>query len=256
VVYRSSDCKDVITYNFNMPSIRNRKKAEKATKTRVGDACSVSPTQSLRELNMNDPYTEAMSSGSSWGDLEEPMIFGYTPTLEELVERVAEDLRVQEESIWKQSWSDRLATYYADTYDLRDLTEGEYEACMQWMYEKGWDIRQEDRDGVKAYPDNLPPRVWVAPPSRFEKLVVEPCCDHGHKEKKKTAPVPRFCRDTACADANCRYVHGDTMPRLNQPCNFGAACGASDPAKRALCIRMHPGEIWTADLVVHRPQAV
>lgn len=251
--------------------MRNQKKAaKKAASTRVGDASPVlslplSPSQRLRALTASDPYADAMSSGSSWGDLEEPMVFGYTPTLEELDARKEMELRAQEESIWAQSWSERLATYYADTYDLRDLSEGEYEACMTWMYAQGWNIHEEDREGVKAYPDNLPPRVWIAPPSRFDWLgtpeqQTETCCNHGHQKKEKKegkgkGPVPRFCRDQACADAGCRYVHGDTMPRLNEPCNFGAACGASDPAKRALCIRMHPGETWTADLVVHRPEA-
>lgn len=246
--------------------MRNQKKAaKKAASTRVGDAGTVlplplSPSQRLRALTASDPYADAMSSGSSWGDLEEPMVFGYTPTLEELDARKEMELRAQEESIWKQSWSERLATYYADTYDLRDLSEGEYEACMTWMYAQGWNIHEEDREGVKAYPDNLPPRVWIAPPSRFDWLgtpeqQTETCCNHGHQKKEKKegkgkGPVPRFCRDQACADAGCRYVHGDTMPRLNEPCNFGAAC-----AKRALCIRMHPGETWTADLVVHRPEA-
>jgi hypothetical protein len=260
--------------------MRNQKKAaKKAVSTRVGDAGAVlpvmplSPSQRLRALTASDPYADAMSSGSSWGDLEEPMTFGYTPTLEELMARKELDLRVQEESIWSQSWSERLATYYADTYDLRDLSEDEYEACMTWMYAQGWNIHEEDREGVKAYPDNLPPRVWIAPPSRFDwllrqqpslsgtpeqRMVAETCCDHTVvKEKKKgKGPVPRFCRSVdQCADAACRYVHGDTMPRLNEPCNFGAACGANDPAKRALCIRMHPGETWTTDLVIHRPVA-
>jgi len=253
--------------------MRNQKKAvavaKAKAKARVGDASPVlpvplSPSQRLRALTASDPYADAMSSGSSWGDLEEPMVFGYTPTLEELDARKEKELRAQEESIWTQPWSERLATYYADTYDLRDLSEGEYEACMTWMYAQGWSIHEEDREGVKAYPDNLPPRVWIAPPSRFDQLVLpqaetlkETCCHHEVKEKKKgKGPVPRFCRSVGqCADAACRYVHGDTMPRLNEPCNFGAACGANDPAKRALCIRMHPGETWTADLVIHRPSA-
>jgi len=220
-----------------MPSIRNRKKAAKAA--RVGDACA-KPT--LKELCEMDPLEKAMSSGSSWGDLEEPAVYSTSPTLEELADRVAAEMHEQEQSIWNQPWSDRLGTYYADAYDLRDLTEEAYAACMSWLYEKGWNIKQEDRDGVKAYPDNLPPRVWIP-------IREVPDC------KRKKAPVPRFCRDTCCADEGCRYVHEDTIPRLNEPCNFGASCGASDPAKRALCIRMHPGETWTPELVVHRPQA-
>ena len=253
-----------------MPSLRNRKKVMKAASARVGDAGPVllplSPSQRLRALTASDPYADAMSSGSSWGDLEEPMVFGASPSLEELDTRKEKDMRAQEDSIWDQPWSDRLGTYYADAYDLRDMTEGSYEACMTWLYEKGWMILQEDRDGVKAYPDNLPPRVWIAPPSRFEQLgqtgPLKESHSHNHEGKKDgkkdgkgKGPVPRFCRDQACADAGCRYVHGDTMPRLNEPCNFGAACGANDPAKRALCIRMHPGETWTTGLVVHRPVA-
>lgn len=239
-----------------MPSIRRARAAAK--RTRVGDACA-KPT--LKEMCKTDPYEQAMSSGSSWGDLEEPTVFGASPSLEELEARKEKDMLVQEDSIWNQSWSDRLGTYYADAYDLRDMTEDAYEACMTWLYEKGWMILQEDRDGVKAYPDNLPPRVWIAPPSRFEQLGESNHVHHevekkeGKGKSKGKCPVPRFCRDQACADAGCRYVHGDTMPRLNEPCNFGAACGANDPAKRALCIRMHPGETWTVDLVVHRPVA-
>jgi hypothetical protein len=75
-------------------------------------------------------------------------------------------------------------------------------------------------------------------------------------QMKKIGIVPRFCRTSACADAACRYVHADTIARINEPCNFGAACGASDTGKRALCIRMHPGEKWSADMVVHRPAPV
>jgi hypothetical protein len=224
-----------------MPSIRNRKKAAKA---RVGDACPTAqpkPKPTLKELCELDPLEKAMSSGSSWGDLEEPAV-STSPTLEEMVERMAAEMHEQEQSIWNQPWSDRLGTYYADAYDLRDLTEEAYAACMSWLYEKGWNIKQEDRDGVKAYPDNLPPRVWIPV--------------HVHECKRKKVPVPRFCRaGVTCVDAECRYVHEDTIRRLNEPCNFGASCGASDPAKRALCIRMHPGETWTPELVVHRPKA-
>jgi hypothetical protein len=65
----------------------------------------------------------------------------------------------------------------------------------------------------------------------------------------------RFCRATACTEAGCRYVHGDTIPKMDKPCGFGATCGASDPTglKRSQCIYMHPGEVWTADLCIHRP---
>ena len=74
--------------------------------------------------------------------------------------------------------------------------------------------------------------------------------------KKKAPSVPRFCRAAGtCTEAGCRYVHGDTIPRVDKPCGFGAACGASDPSglKRSQCLYMHPGETWTEGLVVRRP---
>lgn len=74
------------------------------------------------------------------------------------------------------------------------------------------------------------------------------------------APVPvmRFCRaGEACPEkeTGCRYVHGDTIPKIDKPCGFGAECGASDATglKRSQCIYMHPGEEWSADLCIHRP---
>jgi hypothetical protein len=217
----------------------------------------------LAALNENDPYRQAMSSGSSWGDLalaEE----GDTPPMRlispvEWAQRELADLAQQEAEIWNQPFAQTLSVYYADSYDTRALTEDEYDACMTWLYEKGWSVSSEDRNGFKATPDNLPPRVWIAQ-SRFD------CCDHVEKpvpmpmqphRMKKIGMVPRFCRAScggvACADTACRYVHDDTICRINEPCNFGAGCGASDAAKRALCIRMHPGETWAADMVVHRP---
>jgi len=215
----------------------------------------------LATLNENDPYRQAMSSGSSWGDIalaEE----GETPPMRlispvEWAQRELADLAQQEETIWSQPFARALSVYYADSYDTRALTEDEYDACLTWLYEKGWSVESEDRNGVKATPDNLPPRVWISQ-SRFD------CCEKVSKvsvpltvpQMKKIGIVPRFCRTSACADAACRYVHADTIARINEPCNFGAACGASDAAKRALCIRMHPGETWSADMVVHRPAPV
>jgi hypothetical protein len=65
--------------------------------------------------------------------------------------------------------------------------------------------------------------------------------------------IPRFCREAgACTKEGCRYVHGDTIQRVDKPCGFGAECGKGDAAKRSSCIYMHPGEVWSADLVVHR----
>jgi hypothetical protein len=71
--------------------------------------------------------------------------------------------------------------------------------------------------------------------------------------RRNGCPVARFCKEArACPTAGCRYVHGDTIPRIDEPCKFGATCGSGDAAKRATCLRMHPGEKWTAELVVKR----
>ena len=227
------------------------------------------PRPTLEALNENDPYTQAMSSGSSWGDLalEEE---GETPPMRlvspvELAQRRIDDLAVEEAEIWEQPFARALSTYFADCYNTQALTDDEYEECLTWLYEKGWSVEAEDRAGFKAFPDNLPPRVWVSPlAARFEALAA-PCCSAPEPREgpkvvrlKKKVAVPRFCRaGSACAElGTCRYEHGDTIARIDEPCSFGAACGASDPAKRGLCIRMHPGETWKADMVVRRPVEV
>jgi hypothetical protein len=179
-----------------------------------------------------------------------------------------EALSAQEALIWDQPFGRNLEMYWTDCYDTRELTDAEYEACMAWLYDQGWEVEGEIRSGMKAWPADLPPRVWVAPrgPSRFDALsssAVQPQAPvragRPPAGGKKSVTVPRFCRASgggvACADAACRYVHADTMPRLDKACGFGAACGGTDPAKRAACLYMHPGETWSADLVVTRPQA-
>jgi len=257
-----------------LPTAGGGKKSKAITRTFAVLASSDSEEETQRPtlaaLNENDPYTQAMSSGSSWGDLalaEE----GETPPMRlispvEWAQRAIDDLAQQTEEIWDQPFARALCTYYADCYNTQALTDDEYEACLTWLYEKGWSVEAEDRVGVKAFPDNLPPRVWISPlAARFEM----PVCGHEHrappqvisvprmkKEKKGAYAVPRFCRDAACKDAECRYVHGDTIPRINEPCNFGAACGAADAVKRSQCLRMHPGEVWAADMVIRRPAPV
>jgi hypothetical protein len=170
-------------------------------------------------------------------------------------------LNAQEGQLWVQPFGRNMEMRAADYYDTSLLTDDEYAACMTWLYDQGWEVEGESRDGMKAWPADLPPRVWVAPraPSRFDSMQapVEIPVRAGRPAAKKTATVPRFCRDScggvACADAACRYVHADTMPRLDKACGFGAACGGTDHAKRAICLYMHPGETWSADLVVTRP---
>lgn len=184
-----------------------------------------------------------------------------------------------EADLWSQPWTADLESPFSDCYDTSALTEADYSALMTWLYAQGWDIQTETREYVQAYPDTLPPRLWV--PDRFSALLRKETksCSVTHAslsvthasrvtgstggtgctgKKAKSACVPRFCRASSggvpCAEAGCRYVHADTMARLNQPCGFGAGCGASDPTgvKRSQCLYMHPGETWDATLVIHR----
>lgn len=186
-------------------------------------------------------------------------------------------LTAQEAEFWAQPFAENMEMYRSDAYDTRQLSDEEYAACMTWLYDQGWAVEGEDRSGFQGRPSDLPPRVWVSQvqaqlvadgQSRFAALapdadtVVAAVTHHavpGRRapQAKPKVTVQRFCRSVPCADPACRYVHGDTIPRLNAPCSFGEACGASDPTgqKRSQCLRMHPGETWTAELVIHRAAA-
>ena len=233
---------------------------------------------SLKEKIALNPLLAAMCRGDvSWADdMEGPrgspsadFIAHITAVEEELqaAKAAAHEAQAMEEaSIWHQPFSRNLEAHCGDRFDLSDLTELEYAACMTWLYANGWYVTG-GRNNLEAYSADLPPRVWVM--DRFATLMEEEAPAPAQalaqapapkpKAKKTAVTVPRFCRASsggvACADAACRYVHADTMPRLDEPCAFGAACGGTDPAKRALCIRMHPGETWDATLVVNRPVA-
>jgi hypothetical protein len=157
------------------------------------------------------------------------------------------------DALWSMPFALNLEEPLNGVYDLRTLSEEEYQGIMSWLYVSGWYIESESRDYVRAYPDNLPSRVWV-PPAGAPPLSA-PGTDEG---RRKGCPVPRFCRAaTACKDAGCCYVHGDTIPKVNRLCGFGADCGASDPTgvKRSQCRFMHPGETWEESLVIRRPAA-
>jgi len=227
-----------------------------------------------------------------------------------------------------------------------DLSDEDYCACMRWLYWHGWDVVNEIREGVEAYPAFFLCREWIpkkvevhealsaeqaalleedreamlrdrermerrhklkeakaagiklpqeksslfAPSSaggwstapaprvvlassgpgrqvqlagtaaskglipkavpKAEEPLSAPGTDVG---KRNGCPVARFCKEgTACPTAGCRYVHGNTIPRVNEPCKFGEGCGSGDAAKRATCLRMHPGETWTPELVIKR----
>ena len=254
-------------------------------------AAPLSAAQALQAALAADPMLMAMMRGDVlWGDLmyneelaEDRRIGRVRPAFDSVAHRAEqaraeqakaqaelEALSAQEALIWDQPFARNLEMYWTDCYDTRDLTDAEYADCMAWLYDQGWEVEGEIRSGMKAWPADLPPRVWVAPrgPSRFDAL----SSSAGHQEVqapvrtgrppaggKKSVTVPRFCRSSgggvACADAACRYVHADTMPRLDKPCGFGSSCGGTDPSKRAACLYMHPGETWSADLVVTRPVA-
>ena len=212
-----------------------------------------------------DPELAALDApGAHWGDLiEGPLLVPAEP----------EDrpLRGTSAEFWAQPFTVNLDEYTMDVYDTRRLTDEEWNAMMSWLYWKGWWIDNAERDCVSAEPDDLPARYWCPPRPEEEPVrvkvvrwdadepaaVVEAEPKAPKKKALRAAPVPvmRFCRATTCTEAGCRYVHGDTIPKMDRPCGFGAECGASDPTglKRSQCIYMHPGEEWTADLCIHRP---
>lgn len=225
-----------------------------------------------------DPEMAALDApGACWGDL----FMGPLPVAPVPAEVEDRPLRGTESDLWSQPFAANLEVYTADVYDTRALTDDEWNAMMSWLYWKGWWVDDFERHWVSAEPDDLPARHWCPPrpetPEPEHEVCAGPCrrwedadapaAAAAPKAPKKKAlraaglapvPVMRFCRaGCACAEAGCRYVHGDTIPKVDKPCGFGAECGASDPTglKRSQCIYMHPGEEWTADLCIHRPPA-
>jgi hypothetical protein len=169
-------------------------------------------------------------------------------------------LRGSEEDFWAFPWSFKLHEYVSDIYGTQDLTDAEYNTMMTWLYEKGWWVGEFERSWVAFEPDNMPSRRWCPPSDETARKVVHfgssTCCG-GHRKKDKaadTAQILRFCRASPCTEEGCRYVHGDTIPRADRQCAFGSSCGATDPTglKRSQCLYMHPGETWSADLVICR----
>jgi hypothetical protein len=235
----------------------------------------------------DDPLFAAMDRGEVfWGDLlstccaDKPVAIPVTPAEDEddeplrsLWANPSAPLRAKEEEIWQQPFSTDLEEYWPETYDTRAMSDADYHALMGWLYSKGWWVDSYDRAGVRCWTDNAPSRRWdsaaMAPEGELHvrwadmeepKPKAKACCGgHGPRPapaKKGPVTIPRFCREAhACSAAGCRYVHGDTIPRLNESCAFGEGCGASDPTgvKRSQCLRMHPGETWTPELVIRRP---
>ena len=234
-------------------------------------------TQSLRKstaggvdasASLLDPVILAMIQGNQlWGDIAFPpsvCLDGVVSVTPSSFQSADASVRMTEEQLLALPFASRVEMRFSNMYDIAALSDSDYEAFMFCLFDAGWDVVSESRRCVHAYPDTLPSRVWV-PPSRFELAAQADACCSGHSHKhsapvqaKKKAPVaiPRFCKaGAACAEEGCRYIHGDTIPRLDKPCSFGAECGASDPTgvKRSQCLYMHPGETWNATLVITRP---
>ena len=156
---------------------------------------------------------------------------------EEVTEETEEDWFDQEQKLWSQPFAADLEMKNAaqDVFDCQRLTEEAYADFMTFLYENGWIVRHEERRFVQATTGSEPPRVWISPPPPHT--------------------IPIFCKKAQdCFEQNCRYVHGDTIPKVKEKCKFLESCGASDPtgAKRAHCIRIHPGESWSPEACVHR----
>ena len=174
--------------------------------------------------------------------------------LRELWHNPRAPLRAKEEEIWEQPFSVNLEEYWSETYDTRAMSDSDYHALMGWLFSMGWYVDHYDRAGVRTWQDNAPALHWN--PATMEAE------EHHHHRAPRAKPkgavtIPRFCREGhACSAAggSCRYVHGDTIPRIKESCTFGEGCGASDPTgvKRSQCLRMHPGEVWTPELVIRR----
>lgn len=194
-----------------------------------------------------------------------------------------QDLR-DEVELWREFGLSGLDEHNEGVFKTDEMSDGAYILFMQWLYRHGWDVTVEDRNFVYAEPGFFMCRTWtpqkpveriapaIVPSNRWEpEPVFRPVVKSAPKPEKQVeelsapgtdigrrngCPVARFCKEGhGCQTAGCRYVHGDTIPRVNEPCKFGASCGSGDAAKRATCLRLHPGEVWTADLVITRVTA-
>jgi hypothetical protein len=236
-------------------------------------AATPPPTPAANIFQIDSIYLAMCEGSILWGDLLIPVESTAAPAAPPLELPPARAL-CGEEEFWAQPWAHSVECHWSDCYDTSAASEDDWIAMMTWLYSVGWDVTSESRNCVRAYPDNQPARVWVAP-NRFALAAQKDdgpgyisCSNHTHKPapvlaapgsdkgKRKGTPIPRFCKAaTACQEAGCRYIHGDTIPRVNQPCSFGESCGASDPTgvKRSQCLHMHPGETWTEGMVITRP---
>ncbi len=141
-----------------------------------------------------------------------------------------------EGALWAMPWARNLEAKYKDTYDCSAMSEKDYASFMRWVCARGFDVYAYGHRAIVCARDaGLPPMEWVS------------------TKPVTTGPmyVPRFC--VRCDPANpaegCAYEHGDTIARSPERCKFGDACTGP---KRAACLRMHSGEIWTATSVIRR----
>jgi hypothetical protein len=153
--------------------------------------------------------------------------------------------------LYCQPFASRLEQHTGSVYDTSEMSDRDWAACMTWLYANGWSVHGESRAGFQADPDTLPPRVWVspAPPA--------PLCAAGSDTgRRRAAPRPIFCSGGPKCTDGCPYVHGDSIPVLNMPCQFGCGCGKRVVGVGATpCIRLHPDEEWTPTMVRNRPVA-
>ena len=246
------------------------------------EAEAVTPP-TLAEICAADPIFQALQRGDLlWGDIilaeERPVpaaadgfqkvskkgarrvhFVDEPPSAMEIALADAATAAAAEAALWAQPFARNLESRGGDWLDLTGLREADYEALMTWLYGNGWTLSAESRTTVHALPSDEPPRVWV-PPSRFvaaaaaaAKPLSAPGPDAG---RRRAAPRPIFCRAAgACQEHGCAYVHGDTIPVQNAPCQFGDACSKRVVGPGATpCTRLHPDEgDWHAGMVRHRP---
>ena len=230
-----------------------------AAPKKSGGSSAAAAAVDLATMFASDLDFQQMLEGKvPWGDLLCPMDRTTPPP----IIYAAPAPRDPEAEFWSAPWADKIHEKMPDIYDTSELSDVEYNDMMSWLYRNGWWVGDFERSWVSFEPDTMPPRRWCPPSEDSVKVVrfgpTTTCCGHGHKKEKKAdnAPILRFCRAGAgCAEEGCRYVHGDTIPRVDRPCAFGASCGAADPTgvKRSQCLYMHPGETWSAELVIRRP---
>ena len=144
------------------------------------------------------------------------------------------DVPVASDRLWFMPFARHLESPFDGYFLCNGMCEVDYASFMKWLHIHGYAVTAEGhRNKVHAVPRGLPPVKWVstAPPP--------------------PATIPRFCVkcDRSAPSEGCQYEHGDVIHRLNEPCKFGDGCKGT---KRAACIRMHDGEVWTPELVIHR----